>query len=40
MFHSMIRKEEANNQQEADLLFVSNNNEPSQLELSFADNSL
>jgi len=25
----MIRKEEANNQQEADLLFVSNNNEPS-----------
>ena len=29
MFNSMIRKEEGNNQQEADLLFLSNNNEPS-----------
>jgi hypothetical protein len=36
MFNSMLRKE-GNNQQEEDLLFLSNKIEPSQLELSMVD---
>ena len=39
MFNSMIRKEDGNNQQEVDLLFLSNINEPEQMEVSLAENS-
>ena len=39
MFNSMIRKEDGNNQQEVDLLLLSNINEPEQMEVSLAENS-
>lgn len=37
IFNSMLRKGDCNNYQEDDLIFLGNNNEPSQLELSVVD---